>query len=86
MPARGEADPIRVLLADDHTMFRQGLARILTSYAGMEVIAEVPNDADALKLARELSPDVVIMQVQMPFERAKQTLKAMRAFPTPPRG
>src|SRR5215203_3700137 len=77
--------PIRVLLADDHTMFRQGLASILASYGGMEVIAEVPNDGEALKLARELSPDVVIMQVQIPFERAKQTLKAMRSFPDPPK-
>src|SRR5215204_604826 len=77
--------PIRVLLADDHTMFRQGLASILASYGGMEVIAEVPNDGETLELARELSPDVVIMQVQMPFERAKQTLKAMRSFPDPPK-
>jgi DNA-binding NarL/FixJ family response regulator len=77
--------PIRVLLADDHTMFRQGLAGILASYGGMEVIAEVPNDEKALKLARELSPDVVVMQVQMPFSRAKETLKAMRAFPDPPK-
>ena len=77
--------PIRVLLADDHTMFRQGLAGVLASYGGMEVIAEVPNDADALELARELSPDVVIMQVQLPFQRAVETLKAMRAFPNPPK-
>ena len=77
--------PIRVLLADDHTMFRQGLASILASYGGMEVVAEVPNDAEALRLARELSPDVVIMQVQMPFERAVETLKAMRSFPDPPK-
>jgi DNA-binding NarL/FixJ family response regulator len=77
--------PIRVLLADDHTMFRQGLAGILASYEGMEVIAEVPNDGQTLELARELSPDVVIMQVQMPFERALQTLKAMRSFPDPPK-
>jgi DNA-binding NarL/FixJ family response regulator len=77
--------PTRVLLADDHTMFRQGLAGILASYGDMEVIAEVPNDREGLELARELSPDVVIMQVQMPFERAKQTLKAMRSFPDPPK-
>jgi DNA-binding NarL/FixJ family response regulator len=51
----------------------------------MEVIAELPNDGEALKLVHELSPDVVIMQVQMPFERAKQTLKAMRSFPDPPK-
>ena len=81
----GANGPIRVLLADDHTMFREGLARILASYGGMEVIAEVPNDRETLKLARELSPDVVIMQVQIPFERALQTLKAMRSFPDPPR-
>jgi DNA-binding NarL/FixJ family response regulator len=77
--------PIRVLLADDHTMFRQGLAGVLASYGSMEIIAEVPNDADALKLAGELNPDVVIMQVQMPFERAVETLKAMRSFPDPPK-
>ena len=77
--------PIRVLLADDHTMFRQGLAGILASYGGMEVVAEVPNDEDALRLARELSPDVVVMQVQMPFERAKETLRQMRAFVDPPK-
>ncbi len=76
---------IRVLLADDHTMFRQGLSAILASYGGMEVLAEVPNDADALELARELSPDVVIMQVQLPFQRAVETLKAMRSFPKPPK-
>jgi DNA-binding NarL/FixJ family response regulator len=39
--------PIKVLLAGDHTMFRQGLANILTSYGGMEVVAEVPDDGVA---------------------------------------
>jgi DNA-binding NarL/FixJ family response regulator len=77
--------PIRVLLADDQTMFRQGLAGVLASYPSIEVIADVPNDADALELARELSPDVVIMQVQLPVDRAVETLKAMRAFPEPPK-
>jgi DNA-binding NarL/FixJ family response regulator len=77
--------PIRVLLADDHTMFRQGLAEVLARYGGMEVVAEVPNDADALRLARRLAPDVVVMQVQMPVGRARQTLEAMRSFPNPPR-
>jgi DNA-binding NarL/FixJ family response regulator len=77
--------PIRVLLVDDHTMFRQGLAGILASYRGMEIVAEVPNDREAPKLARELSADVVIMQVQMPFERAIETLKAMRSFDDPPK-
>jgi DNA-binding NarL/FixJ family response regulator len=77
--------PIRVLLADDHTMFREGLAGVLATHSGMEVVAEVPNDERALRLASELEPDVVIMQVQMPIERAKKTLRAMRAFPEAPK-
>ena len=82
---RGTNAPIRVLLADDHTMFREGLAGILAAYGGMEVVAEVPNDAEALGLVRRLGPDVVVMQVQMPFERALETLSAMRSFPDPPK-
>jgi DNA-binding NarL/FixJ family response regulator len=73
------------LLADDHTLFRQGLAGVLAFYGSMEVVAEVPNDAEALELACELNPDVVIMQVQMPFERAVEALKAMRALSDPPK-
>ncbi len=92
-PTKGEAvardresdAPIRVLLADDHTMFRQGLAGILGSYGAMEVVAEVPNDEEALRLARRLRPDVVVMQVQMPFERSVETLRQMRAFEDPPK-
>ncbi len=72
-------------MADDHTMFRQGMAGILASYGAMEVVAEVPNDGEVLRLARELRPDVVVMEVQLPVERAKETLKAMRAFPEPPK-
>jgi DNA-binding NarL/FixJ family response regulator len=81
-------DPTRkisVLLADDHTMFRQGLGTILASYGGVEVVAEVPNDSEALRLVGELEPHVVIMQVQMPFERAKESLGRMRALPHPPK-
>ena len=76
---------ISILLADDHTIFRQGLATILASYGGVEVLGEVPNDAEALRLVDELEPDVVIMQVQMPFERAKESLERMRALPHPPK-
>jgi DNA-binding NarL/FixJ family response regulator len=76
--------PIRVLLADDHTMFREGLAGVLASYGGLEVVAEVPNDSEAIRLAQELRPDVVVMQVQMPFERARESLRRMRSLvPSP---
>jgi DNA-binding NarL/FixJ family response regulator len=79
-----EKRPTTVLLADDHTMFREGLVRLLTSYGGLEVVGETTNDEGAVALAREKKPDVVIMQVQMPFEKAKEALDRMREVePTP---
>jgi DNA-binding NarL/FixJ family response regulator len=71
--------PVKVLLADDHTLFREGLAGLLAASGGLEVVGEVPNDEGALALAQEKKPDVVIMQVQMPFERAKESLRQMRS-------
>ena len=81
----GSARPIRVLLADDHTMFRQGLAGILASYGAIEVVAQTSNDDGALALARRVVPDVVIMQVQLPFEKAKDVLERMRMISPSPK-
>lgn len=77
--------PIRILLADDHTMFREGLARLLASHGGLEIVGEVPNDQEALRLAQDEKPDVVVMQVQMPFERAKESLLEMGQISPPPK-
>jgi len=77
--------PIKVLLADDHTLFRQGLAGLLASHGGLEIIAQVPNDEDALSLAQQEKPDVVLMQVQIPFERSKESLSKMREISPPPK-
>lgn len=59
-------DKIRVLLADDHDILREGVKRILSSDQGIEVIGEARTGEEALKLAREMQPDVVLMDVQMP--------------------
>src|SRR5215217_8685265 len=76
---------VKVLLADDHTLFRQGLAGLLTSYGGMEVVGETNNDRGAVELARKKKPDVVIMQVQLPFERARKSLEELREIWPPPK-
>ena len=47
-----EARPIEVLLADDHTLFREGLAGVLASYGGIEVVGKIANDDEAVKLAQ----------------------------------
>jgi DNA-binding NarL/FixJ family response regulator len=57
---------IRVLLADDHAMMRDGLRAFLTATGYIDVIADVGNGRDAVRLARELRPDVVVMDVGMP--------------------
>ncbi|HEV2092097.1 MAG TPA: response regulator transcription factor [Rubrobacter sp.] len=67
-----------VLLADDHIMFREGMAKLLTAYGGLEVVGETANDDGALALARETKPDVVIMETRVPFEEARRFLDEMR--------
>jgi DNA-binding NarL/FixJ family response regulator len=59
-------EPIRVLLADDHPVYRDGLAALLASVEGLEVVATAEDGAAAVALATELQPDVVVMDVQMP--------------------
>lgn len=57
---------IKILLADDHKIMRQGLRTLLESQPNMEVIAEAEDGPMTVQLARELSPDVVIMDIGMP--------------------
>ena len=57
---------IRVLLADDHQLFRQGLRSMLAADAEIEVVGEAENGRHAVELARQLAPDVVVMDVSMP--------------------
>jgi len=57
---------IRVLLADDHTLFRQGIKQILSAEQGIEVIGEARNGEEVIELASELKPDVILMDINMP--------------------
>jgi DNA-binding NarL/FixJ family response regulator len=57
---------IRVLLADDEAMVREGFRLILESHPDIEVVAEAADGAEALELARELEPSVVLMDIRMP--------------------
>jgi DNA-binding NarL/FixJ family response regulator len=67
---------IRILLADDHKIMRDGLRTLLAQQADMEVVAEADNGRTAVALARELEPDVIIMDIGMPemngIEAARQ--------------
>jgi DNA-binding NarL/FixJ family response regulator len=57
---------LRVFLADDHAVVREGLRHVLSSDAGFDVIGEASNGAEAVKLAESLHPDVVVLDLSMP--------------------
>ncbi|MCK6579395.1 MAG: response regulator transcription factor [Anaerolineae bacterium] len=57
---------IRVLLADDHALFREGLVGIISAQPGMEVVGEASDGLEALVKARELAPDLILMDIGMP--------------------
>jgi two-component system, NarL family, response regulator NreC len=57
---------IRILLADDHAVVRQGFKMILSSQSDMEIVGEAGNGREAVELAEELKPDIVVMDVAMP--------------------
>jgi DNA-binding NarL/FixJ family response regulator len=74
---------IRLLLADDQAMVRQGFGALLNAQAGMLVVGEATNGEDAVRVCRELRPDVVLMDVRMPV---MDGLEATRLLMHPPDG
>ena len=59
-------EPLRVLIADDHPLFRKGMRALLTATAGTEVVGEATAGQEAIELAAALQPDVILMDLQMP--------------------
>ena len=59
-------EPIRVLLADDHTLFRKGIRTILEQMPGIEVAGEAATGSEAVTVARDVVPDVILMDIKMP--------------------
>jgi DNA-binding NarL/FixJ family response regulator len=66
MTAADTAPRVRVLIADDHPVFRDGLAALLGTQPGVEVVATAADGAEAVALATAHRPDVVVMDLQMP--------------------
>jgi DNA-binding NarL/FixJ family response regulator len=82
---RNTDGPLRVLLADNHTLFRRGLAIALDAHDDIETVAWVPNDDEVPELARELRPDVVVMGARVPSEEAGTSIDRMRAISPAPK-
>ncbi|MCL0060355.1 response regulator transcription factor [Dehalococcoidia bacterium] len=59
-------EQIKVLVVDDHSLFRGGVVGVIASQEGMQVVAEAENGREAIEKAREVQPDIVIMDLSMP--------------------
>lgn len=75
-------DIIRVMLVDDHDLVRTGIKHLLEDTSNIEVVAEASNGEDAIKIAREIIPEIVLMDFNMPgIGGLETTHKLLRSFP-----
>lgn len=73
---------IRIIIADDHQLFREGLANLLADSNDIEILAQAENGREAVVKARELNPDVVIMDIGMPvLDGVEATRKLIQELP-----
>jgi two-component system, NarL family, response regulator LiaR len=72
------SQPIRVMLVDDHTMVRRGLATFLMVFDDFELVGEAENGAEAIQLCETVSPDVILMDMVMPGMDGASTTRAIR--------
>ena len=70
---------IKILIADDHKMVREGLKTLLDKQVGMKVVGEASNGIQSVKLAPELEPEVVIMDITMPDLNGIEATKRIKA-------
>ncbi len=70
--------PIRVMIVDDHTMVRRGLATILKVFDDLQMVGEAENGAEAIKLCGEVMPDVILMDMVMPDMDGATTTRVIR--------
>lgn len=71
-------EKLRIILAEDHETVREGLKLIVNSQADMEVVGEAGNGSAAIKLARELAPDIVVMDISMPELNGLKATKKLK--------
>jgi DNA-binding NarL/FixJ family response regulator len=79
VPAFGAPVPLRLLLVDDHVLFRQGLARLLARRKEVVVVGQADDAATGLEQAQRLHPDVVLMEVDLPGEDVAAAIHRLRA-------
>ena len=82
---RAHSLPLRVLVADDHPLFRRGIARAIERHPAFELAGEAADGQDALRLIHALKPDVAVLDVRMPGLGGIEVCAALQADPGAPR-
>ncbi len=72
-------DPIKVLLVDDHALFRRGIATVLAGQEGLEVIDEASDGLEAIEKAKKIAPGVIVMDLHMPRCSGLEATQALQA-------
>lgn len=72
--------PVRILLADDHSLFRAGVRGLLKSFGGFEIVGEAEDGREAVALAQQQQPDVLLMDVGMPGLNGIEAAERVRAL------
>jgi len=70
-----KSQPVRIVIADDHPIFRDGLRRLLESEPEFKVIGEASDGAEAVKLARSMKPDILLLDLAMPKHPGLEALR-----------
>lgn len=72
-------EPVKVLIVDDHTLFRRGIAAVLSNQPDLKVVGEASDGLDAIKKTKEIAPDVVLMDLNMPRCSGLEATQALQA-------
>lgn len=77
--------PIRIVIADDHPLYREGVARTLAEDAGLDVVGQAQDAPGAVELVQRLTPDLLLLDISMPGGGGLGALRQVMALPAPPK-
>lgn len=78
----GSKARIRILIADDHPIFRDGLRKLLEAEGGFEVVGEASDGEETVRLSRQLMPDLVLLDLAMPRSTGQEALQGLVSLPS----
>ena len=71
-------EKLRILLVDDHVLFRKGIASLIANQSDLTVVGEAEDGIEAVRVARETLPDIILMDVNMPRQNGLETVKILK--------